>query len=76
MTDGPRTGEMAWRLEALERRAEKIEQAVEDLPVLEERITSLNERLRAIQNVLWTIAGGLVLLVVSVLFAAAQFGGA
>ena len=74
-TDSPRSGELAWRMDAVERRMDKAEKVVETLPILEERLKAATERLEAIQRVLWTIAGGLVLLVISVLIAAAQFGG-
>ena len=71
-----RRGELAWRMDALEQDMRAVKESTRTLPVLEERVKTLTERLEAIQRVLWTIAGGLVLLVVSVLVAAAQFGGA
>lgn len=52
-----------------------MEERVEHVPVLEERIAQLTERMAAVTRALWTVAGGLVLLVISVLIAAAQFGG-
>jgi hypothetical protein len=73
-SDAPRGGEVAWRLDEQNRRLEKVEKAVEPLPVIDERVKALTEGMESIKRVLWTIAGGLVLLVMSVLFAAAQFG--
>lgn len=73
--DQPRAGQTGWRLDALESDMRTVKESVRTLPVLEERVKTLTERLEAIQRVLWTIAGGLVLLVVSVLFAAASIGG-
>ncbi len=49
---------------------------VDQIPLLSERTKVLADRLEAIQRVLWTIAAGLVMLVVSVLIAATQLGGA
>ena len=71
----PRRGELSWRMDSLENEMRAVKESTRTLPVLEERVRTLTERLEAIQRVLWTIAGGLVLLVVSVLIAAAQFGG-
>lgn len=71
----PRRGELSWRMDALEADVRAVKETTRVLPVLEERVKTLTERLEAIQRVLWTIAGGLVLLVVSVLIAASQFGG-
>ena len=72
----PRAGEMSWRMDHIEREVVKMSTQVDQIPLLSERTKVLSERLEAIQRVLWTIAGGLVLLVISVLIAAAQFGGA
>lgn len=72
---GPRAGELAWRSDDHERRLKLVEERVEHVPVLEERIAQLTERMAAVTRALWTVAGGLVLLVISVLIAAAQFGG-
>lgn len=71
----PRRGELSWRMDSLENEMRAVKESTRTLPVLEERVRTLTERLEAIQRVLWTIAGGLVLLVVSVLIAASQFGG-
>jgi len=72
----PRAGELSWRMDQVEREVVKMSAQVDQIPLLSERTKVLSERLEAIQRVLWTIAGGLVLLVISVLIAAAQFGGA
>lgn len=72
---GPRNGELAWRSDDHERRLKIVEERTDHVPVLEERIAQLTERMAAVTRALWTVAGGLVLLVVSVLFAAAQLGG-
>lgn len=72
----PRNGELQWRLDAAERKLVEVEKRIEHVPVLTERVAQLTERIEAVTRVLWTIAGGLVLLVISVLIAAAQFGGA
>jgi len=71
---GPRAGELSWRSDDHERRLKIVEERTEHVPVLEERIAQLTERMAAVTRALWTVAGGLVLLVVSVLFAAAQLG--
>jgi len=63
-------------MDQVEREVVKMSAQVDQIPLLSERTKVLSERLEAIQRVLWTIAGGLVLLVISVLIAAAQFGGA
>jgi len=74
--DAPRAGELSWRLDHVEREVGQMSVQVDQIPLLSERTKVLAERLEAIQRVLWTIAAGLVMLVVSVLIAATQIGGA
>lgn len=70
----PMPGEIRWRLDQLERRANEVEQKTDDIAVIKVELKILTERVRALTTAAWSVVGGLILLTVSVLFAAGRIG--
>ncbi|MBA3689522.1 MAG: hypothetical protein H0W81_11970 [Chloroflexi bacterium] len=73
-TETPTPGEMRWRLDDLERRVGKVETEADDIAVLKVKVDNLTERVKALTAALWSVVVSLIVLTVSVLFAAGRFG--
>jgi hypothetical protein len=72
--DAPTIGEVRYRLEDHDRRLAKVEAEADDIAVMKVKIDLLAERVRVMTAALWSVAGALVLVAVSVILKSGGFG--
>jgi hypothetical protein len=70
----PTIGEVRYRLEDHDRRLAKVEAEADDIAVMKVKIDLLTERVRVMTAALWSVAGALVLVAVSVILKSGGFG--
>jgi hypothetical protein len=70
----PTIGEVRYRLEDHDRRLSKVEAEADDIAVMKVKIDLLAERVRVMTAALWSVAGALVLVAVSVILKSGGFG--
>jgi hypothetical protein len=70
----PTIGEVRYRLEDHDRRLAKVEAEADDIAVMKVKIDLLAERVRVMTAALWSVAGALVLVAVSVILKSGGFG--
>jgi hypothetical protein len=73
-SDAPTIGEVRYRLEDHDRRLAKVEAEADDIAVMKVKIDLLTERVRVMTAALWSVAGALVLVAVSVILKSGGFG--
>jgi hypothetical protein len=73
-SDAPTIGEVRYRLEDHDRRLAKVEAEADDIAVMKVKIDLLAERVRVMTAALWSVAGALVLVAVSVILKSGGFG--